>query len=75
MRARPALWGEGIGNDPSYPAPNDMSFLSTNIAHSEGKNREKQREETGGTHYRTGLQAIGELRRKNCKLPEGLSAT
>ena len=21
MRARPALWGEGIGNDPSYPAP------------------------------------------------------
>ncbi len=21
MRARPALWGEGLGNDPSYPAP------------------------------------------------------
>ena len=20
MRARPALWGEGLGNDPSYPA-------------------------------------------------------
>ena len=21
MRARPVLWGEGLGNDPSYPAP------------------------------------------------------
>ena len=21
MRARPDLWGEGLGNDPSYPAP------------------------------------------------------
>ena len=21
MWARPALWGEGLGNDPSYPAP------------------------------------------------------
>ena len=20
MRARPGLWGEGLGNDPSYPA-------------------------------------------------------
>ncbi len=23
MSARPALWGEGLGNDPSYPAPSE----------------------------------------------------
>ena len=27
MRARPALWGEGIGNDPSYPAPLRIEYM------------------------------------------------
>ena len=26
MRARPGLWGEGLGNDPSYPAVSDAYF-------------------------------------------------
>ncbi len=28
MRARPALWGEGLGNDPSYPAPHPVNRLT-----------------------------------------------
>ena len=32
MRARPALWGEGIGNDPSYPAPIKRLGGPTDIA-------------------------------------------
>ena len=29
MRARPGLWGEGIGNDPSYPAPREMTHATS----------------------------------------------
>ena len=53
----------------------DMSILSENIAHSEGQNREKQREETSEILYRARLQAIHEFRRENRKSPKGLSAT
>ena len=28
MRARPALWGEGRGNAPSYPAPIAIMLLT-----------------------------------------------
>ena len=67
MSARPALWGEGLGNDPSYPAPAKPRYLSQCYSTSEvfetvepsGKGLLSFRNHSGFKQNKAPVNAIG----------------